>query len=51
LLTCYTKSTEVREEQHQLGIVFGHAYSILDAKTVNTSLGRERLIQVRNPWG
>ncbi len=31
ILTCYTKSTNVREEENQLGILAGHAYSILDA--------------------
>ena len=29
------------------GIVFGHAYSILDLK----SAGNIKLLQIRNPWG
>ena len=51
LLTCYTKSTETREEKNPLGIVSGHAYSILDAQEVITTEGKERIIQIRNPWG
>ena len=52
LLTCYTKSTNIREEQNPLGIVAGHAYSILDAREVTLSDGsRERIIEIRNPWG
>lgn len=51
LLTCYTKSTDIREEKNPLGIVSGHAYSILDAKEVQTADGNERIVQVRNPWG
>ena len=51
LMTCYTKTTNVREEQNPLGIVSGHAYSILDIKTVRTKNGQVRLIQIRNPWG
>lgn len=30
VLTCYTKATELREEENELGILSGHAYSILD---------------------
>jgi len=51
LLTCYSKSTEVREEKNPLGIVSGHAYSILDAREVVTSDGSDRIVQIRNPWG
>jgi len=51
LITCYTRSTQIREEQNPLGIVFGHAYSILDAKEIVTDYGSERLIRIRNPWG
>lgn len=31
----------------ELGIVFGHAYSILDV----TEIDGHKLIQMRNPWG
>jgi len=51
LLTCYSKSTEVREEKNPLGIVSGHAYSILDAREVVTKDGKDRIVQIRNPWG
>lgn len=51
LLTCYTKSTDIREEKNPLGIVSGHAYSILDAQEVQTADGNVRILQIRNPWG
>lgn len=51
LITCYTKNAQTREERNPLGIVSGHAYSILDAKEVHTIEGTERIIQIRNPWG
>jgi calpain-15 len=51
LITCYTKSTNVKEEQNPLGIVYGHAYSILDCAVVKGPRGNDRIVQVRNPWG
>ena len=30
-MTCYSKSTAKSEEENELGILSGHAYSILDA--------------------
>eukprot|EP00916_Digyalum_oweni_P004814 GHVL01008603.1.p1 GENE.GHVL01008603.1~~GHVL01008603.1.p1 ORF type:complete len:1158 (+),score=241.70 GHVL01008603.1:140-3613(+) len=33
------------------GLVSGHAYSILRAEEVYTVKGRQRLLQLRNPWG
>lgn len=43
-----TGGIEVKDET---GIISGHAYAILDAKEVNTDLGLEKIIQLRNPWG
>lgn len=52
VLTCFTKSTEVSEEQSNEGLVSGHAYSILDVREVVDSRGKVRMIvQIRNPWG
>lgn len=34
-----------------MGIVSSHAYSILDAKEVNTPQVKAQLVQLRNPWG
>jgi calpain-15 len=53
LLTCYSKSTEIREQKNPLGIVSGHAYSILDAKEILDKNGSisDRIVQIRNPWG
>lgn len=51
-MSCFTKNTEVVEEQNDEGIVSGHAYTILDAQMVVDSSGKEDyIIQIRNPWG
>lgn len=35
-----------------MGIIQGHAYTILDSKEVINKEGqKERIIQIRNPWG
>lgn len=52
ILTCFTKSTSINEEQDKLGIVYGHAYSILDVEDIVDSRGKAaRVLQIRNPWG
>ena len=52
MLTCFTYSTEVTEEQKEEGIVSGHAYTILDAReVVDSRKNPQRLLQIRNPWG
>lgn len=52
ILTCFTKSTAIREEKSATGIVAGHAYSILDVRDIINSQGNPaRVLQIRNPWG
>lgn len=52
ILTCYTKCTDIREEENQLGILAGHAYSILDTELVFDQFKNQcRILQIRNPWG
>ena len=33
------------------GLVAGHAYSVLDARSFKNGSGRLNLLQLRNPWG
>lgn len=33
------------------GIVQGHAYTFLNATYLNVSGNKERIVQLRNPWG
>ena len=52
VLTCFTKSTQIQEEKNTIGIVSGHAYSLLDVQDVIDSRRRPaKLLQIRNPWG
>ena len=52
ILTCFTKSTQISEEKNSIGIVSGHAYSLLDIQEIRDSRGRPaRIMQIRNPWG
>ncbi len=39
LIACYTGMGEVREEQSKIGIVKGHAYTILDVKELKGANG------------
>lgn len=52
MITCFTRSTEVVEEKNDMGIVAGHAYTILDVRDIIDARGAPaRVIQIRNPWG
>lgn len=52
MITCFTKSTDVVEEKNDMGIVAGHAYTILDVRDILDARGKPaRVIQIRNPWG
>ena len=33
------------------GVVQGHAYTVLNATTINVQGRQERIVQLRNPWG
>lgn len=35
----------------EMGLISEHAYSVISAMEVNTPNGKERLLQLRNPWG
>lgn len=52
ILTCFTKSAAIAEQQSGEGLVSGHAYSILDCREVIDAYGAPRfIVQLRNPWG
>ena len=40
-----------QNEYKQSGLISSHAYSLLQAKEVNSQGMKERLLQIRNPWG
>ncbi|XP_050986068.1 calpain-9 [Labeo rohita] len=39
------------EKTNELGIVFGHAYSVTGLETIKTTTGPVELVRIRNPWG
>ncbi len=50
------KESEVSMQGHKIGIIAGHAYSILDAFEIPKPRSRKarktsRLLRIRNPWG
>lgn len=50
------KEKEVSMNGHKIGIVAGHAYSILDAFEIPKARSKKsrrtsRLLRIRNPWG
>ncbi|EAR84269.2 calpain family cysteine protease (macronuclear) [Tetrahymena thermophila SB210] len=50
-MTCGSTDVASKEELDKLGLINGHAYSLLGAYEV-TSQGRvTRLVKLRNPWG
>ena len=47
-----TNATAIREQENELGIQAGHAYSILNSVEVTQDSGRKaRIVNIRNPWG
>ena len=40
-----------KKEGKNGGLISGHCYSVLDIREVKSNEGKERLIQIRNPWG
>ena len=51
-----TVEMEVSMQGHKIGIIAGHAYSILDAFELNKPRSKKsrkcsRLLRIRNPWG
>ena len=52
IICCYTQSTDIREEQKCIGIIQGHAYTILDVRELRDADNNQiRLLKIRNPWG
>lgn len=52
MMTCFTHSGKTIEEKSNLGLVSGHAYTILDVRNILDINGNpQRLLKVRNPWG
>ena len=48
-LSCSTELVEDKEDTGE-GATKSHAYTVLDARDIQTDSGEERLILIRNPW-
>ena len=51
IMTAGTSGDVYNLDLEELGLSPGHAYTLLEAKEVNTLNGKEKLIHLRNPWG
>ena len=51
LMTAGTSGDTYHLPIEQVGLVPGHAYTILGVKELNTGKGKVRLVHIRNPWG
>ena len=53
LMCCSINQTSGMAAETKLsnGLIMGHAYSVTDAKRVQTRYGAVELVRVRNPWG
>ena len=51
IMTAGTSGDVYNLNIEEMGLAPGHAYTLLEAKEVNTSNGKEKLVHLRNPWG
>ena len=51
IMTAGTSGDVYNLNLEELGLAPGHAYTLLEAKEVKTSNGKEKLVHLRNPWG
>ena len=51
IMTAGTSGDVYNLNLEELGLAPGHAYTLLEAKEVTTSNGKEKLVHLRNPWG
>ena len=51
LMTAGTSGDTYTLDMQDVGLVPGHAYTILGVKEVNTLEGKQKLVNLRNPWG
>ena len=51
LITAGTSCDTFSLKLEEVGLVAGHAYTVLGVKEVNTSQGKQKLVNLRNPWG
>ena len=51
LMTAGTSGDTYHLPIERVGLVPGHAYTILGVKELNTKNGKVRLVHIRNPWG
>ena len=51
LMTAGTSGDTFTLCMEEVGLVPGHAYTVLGVKEVDTSDGKQKLVNLRNPWG
>ena len=51
LMTAGTNIDTEELNMESLGLIPGHAYSVIKVEEINTKDGKEKLVNLRNPWG
>ena len=51
LMTAGTTGDNYNICMEEVGLVPGHAYTVLGVKEINTFQGKQKLVNLRNPWG
>ena len=46
-----TYGDDVDFDLEEVGLCYGHAYTLVNIYTVKTNKGEERLVKLKNPWG
>jgi len=50
-MTCGSTDQDKSNEVSKVGLICGHAYSLLGAYSVNHQGKTVKLVKLRNPWG
>lgn len=50
-MTCGSTDVETKDELDKVGLISGHAYSLLSAYEVSFQGQPVKLVKLRNPWG
>ncbi|CAI2386063.1 unnamed protein product [Moneuplotes crassus] len=50
-IICGSSGEDNLHKYEEMGLISEHAYSVIEAREIETPKGKERLLKMRNPWG